>query len=154
MVKPKIIYLLETENEDLFAVEFYGAKENETFLLLCQPPFGQFEDLSGAHESWHQSGMQIIQLPREYLDFQASDFEYLDESADAYIFRFMTSNKNYERSYLAKYMKPKLPIEMTVAAKMDNSDMAFLVIKQIGGTESTTIKSGSYFEGRRLPDRM
>ena len=79
MVKPKIVFLIENPNEDLFAIEFYGAKKNETFLLLCQPPFGQFEDLSDAHESWHRSGMQIIQLPREYLDFPIDDFQYLDE---------------------------------------------------------------------------
>ena len=79
MVKPKTVYLIDDPNEDLFAIEFYGAKENETFLLLCQPPFGQFENLSDAHESWHQCGQQVIQLPREYLDFPINDFRYLDE---------------------------------------------------------------------------
>jgi len=79
MIKPKIIYLIDNENEDLFAIEFYGKKKDETFFLLCQPPFGQYEALADCHEDWFRCGKQIIELPRTYLDFQVDDFRYLDK---------------------------------------------------------------------------
>lgn len=81
MIKPKKVYLFEHPDESwetLFAIEFFGAKENETFLLLCQPPYGQFDDLSQAHEDWFRWGCEVRQIPMEQYAFPV-DFTYLDE---------------------------------------------------------------------------
>lgn len=76
-MKPIKKWILNNPNEDIFAIEFEAGKDS--FLYLLQPPYGQYENLSNAHETWYKYGKQIVQLPEEYLDFQIDDFGYLDE---------------------------------------------------------------------------
>ena len=66
--------------------------------------------------------------------------------------RLVTSNRSYQKNFGPFSLFEALPLIVTVVADMDAADTAFYELMQIGGTESTTIKSGSYFKGRRLGD--
>ncbi len=82
------------------------------------------------------------------------NFVVLDEKADEYRLRLVTSNRIYEDRLTSSVLASRLPFRATVLSNMDAADTAYYEVMQIGGTASTVIKAGSYFMGRRLGGKL
>lgn len=82
------------------------------------------------------------------------NFAVLDEKADEYRLRLVTSNRIYEDRLTSSVLASRLPFRATVLSNMDAADTAYYEVMQIGGTASTVIKAGSYFMGRRLGGKL
>lgn len=77
-VKPIQIYELEQYGDEIFAIELQQGEGNN-WILLCQPPYGNYPKFHEAFEAWQEWGMEIREIDRTVLDFTVDDLPHISE---------------------------------------------------------------------------